>query len=62
MNNLIVLLAIAENENIDLVGKLAKSGRMLNAKQENMLNEYFRKDEEHRRKVIERIEKIFKKI
>lgn len=62
MNNLIVLLAIAENENIDLVGKLAESGRMLNAKQENMLNEYFRKDEEHRRKVIERIEKIFKKI
>lgn len=55
MNNLLVLLTIAESENINLFEELANSNRTLNTKQQNLLTEYFAGDEEFKKKIISEI-------
>ena len=49
LNSLIVLLTIAEYENIDFFELLVNSKRTLNIRQQNMINEYLTMDEEYRK-------------
>lgn len=60
-NTLIVLLVIAESEGIDFVEELAKSGRQLTPKQQNLLDEYLLSEGETKEKIVSKINKIFRK-
>ena len=60
MNSLIVLLAIAEHENIDFINLLANSNRNLSAKQQNMIQEFFESDEEKKNEIIDKLISIFR--
>ena len=51
MNSLIVLLAIAEHENIDFINLLANSNRNLSAKQQNMIQEFLNQTQKRKVKL-----------
>lgn len=57
LNSLIVLLTIAEYENIDFFELLVNSKRTLNIRQQNMINEYLTMDEEYRKMIVDKIKK-----
>ena len=61
LNSLIVLLTIAEYEDIDFFELLANSKRTLNIRQQNMINEYLKMDEEYRKTVVEKLKKSLQK-
>ena len=61
LNSLIVLLTIAEYEDIDFLELLANSKRTLNIRQQNMINEYLTMDEEYRKTVVEKLKKSLQK-